>query len=210
MFYESARNNHGLARDPFKALVVPRPIGWVSTIDGQGRVNLAPFSFFNAFAEDPQMVGFAPGGRKADRPIKDSRANVEETGEFVCNLATWDLREAMNATSANLPAGEDEMKAAGLTPAPSRLVRPPRVAEAKVHLECRLWKVIDLPSIDAEEPNCLIIGEVLGVHIADGLIKDGRVDILAARPIARLGYGDYAVIDAKFSMRRPQEALESV
>ena len=203
MFYESSRNDHGLTVDPFKALVVPRPIGWITTIDGRGRVNLAPFSFFNGIAEDPQMVAFAPGGRKADRPIKDSRANVEETGEFVCNLATWDLREAMNATSANLPAGVDEMKAAGLTPAPSRLVRPPRVAESPVHLECRLWKVIDLPTLDEREPNCLVIGQVIGIHIADDLIKDRRVDIVAARPIARLGYSEYTVVDSKFSMRRP-------
>jgi flavin reductase (DIM6/NTAB) family NADH-FMN oxidoreductase RutF len=203
MFYESSRNDHGLTVDPFKALVVPRPIGWITTIDGRGRVNLAPFSFFNGIAEDPQMVAFAPGGRKADRPIKDSRANVEETGEFVCNLATWDLREAMNATSANLPAGVDEMKAAGLTPAPSRLVRPPRVAESPVHFECKLWKVVELPTRDKDEPNCLVIGEVVGIHIADALIKDRRVDIVAAQPIARLGYSEYAVVDSKFSMRRP-------
>jgi flavin reductase (DIM6/NTAB) family NADH-FMN oxidoreductase RutF len=203
MFYESSRNDHGLIVDPFKALVVPRPIGWITTIDGQGHVNLAPFSFFNGIAEDPQMVAFAPGGRKADRPIKDSRANVEEIGEFVCNLATWDLREAMNATSANLPAGADEMKAAGLTPVPSRLVRPPRVAESPVHLECKLWKVIDLPTLDEREPNCLLIGQVIGIHIADALIKDRRVDIVAARPIARLGYSEYVVVDSKFSMRRP-------
>jgi flavin reductase (DIM6/NTAB) family NADH-FMN oxidoreductase RutF len=203
MFYESSRNDHGLTVDPFKALVVPRPIGWITTIDGRGRVNLAPFSFFNGIAEDPQMVAFAPGGRKADRPIKDTRANVEETGEFVCNLATWDLREAMNATSANLLAGVDEMKAAGLTPAPSRLVRPPRVAESPVHLECRLWKVIDLPTLDEREPYCLVIGQVVGIHIADTLIKDRRVDIVAARPIARLGYSEYTVVDSKFSMRRP-------
>jgi flavin reductase (DIM6/NTAB) family NADH-FMN oxidoreductase RutF len=203
MFYESARNDHGLKVDPFKSLVVPRPIGWITTMDGQGRVNLAPFSFFNAIAEDPPMVAFAPGGRKADRPIKDTRANAEETGEFVCNLATWDLREAMNATSANFAAGVDEMKAASLTPAPSRLVRAPRVAESPVHFECRLWKVIDLPTHDEREPNCLVIGQVLGIHIADGLIKDGRVDIVAARPIARLGYSEYTVVDTKFSMRRP-------
>jgi flavin reductase (DIM6/NTAB) family NADH-FMN oxidoreductase RutF len=204
MFYESARNDHGLKVDPFKALVVPRPIGWITTLDGQGRINLAPFSFFNAIAEDPQMVAFAPAGRKADRPIKDSRSNAEETGEFVCNLATWDLREAMNATSANLPAGADEMKAAGLTPVPSRLVQPPRVAESPVHLECKLWKVVDLPTLDKHEPNCLVIGQVVGIHIADHLIKDRRVDIIAAKPIARLGYSEYAVVDAKFSMRRPE------
>ncbi len=203
MFYEPARASHGLAVDPFKSLVVPRPIGWITSLDPEGQVNLAPFSFFNAVAEEPHMVLFAPNGRKPDRHIKDSRSNIEATGEFVCNLATWELREAMNATSAVLPAGTDEMAAAGLTPAPSRLVRPPRVAESPAHLECRLWKVVDLPSHDPEEPNCIVIGEVVGIHIADRLIKNGRVDTVAARPIARLGYSEYAVVDGKFSMRRP-------
>jgi flavin reductase (DIM6/NTAB) family NADH-FMN oxidoreductase RutF len=202
MFYETGRKAP-LSPDPFKALVVPRPIGWISTIDGRGRVNLAPFSFFNAVAEEPPMVLFAPSGLKADGLLKDSRRNIEETGEFVCNLATWDLREQMNATSFEFPAGTDEMLAAALTPAPSRLVRPPRVAEAPVHLECRLWRVIELPSPDPKEPNALVIGEVVGIHIRDELIKNGRVDIVAAKPIARLGYSEYACIDTKFNMRRP-------
>lgn len=203
MFYEPSRGSHGMAVDPFKSLVVPRPIGWITSLDREGRVNLAPFSFFNAVAEDPHMVLFSPNGRKPDRGIKDSRSNVEATGEFVCNLATWELREAMNATSAGLPAGADEMAAAGLTPVSSKLVRPPRVAESPAHLECRLWKIVELPSRDAEEPNCLVVGEVIGIHIADRLIRNGRVDIVAARPIARLGYSEYAVVADKFSMRRP-------
>jgi flavin reductase (DIM6/NTAB) family NADH-FMN oxidoreductase RutF len=203
MFYDTKTKGHGLRNDPFKALEVPRPIGWITTIDKQGRINLAPFSFFNAIAEDPPMVLFAPGGRKADRPVKDSRANAEETGEFVCNLATWDLREAMNQTSANLAAGEDEMRHAGLTPVPSKLVKPPRVKESPVHFECKLWKVVELPTHDREEPNCIVIGEVVGIHIDDALIKDQRVDIVSALPIARLGYSEYTVVDSKFSMRRP-------
>ena len=202
MFYEIA-NGHGLRNDPFKALIVPRPIGWVTTIDREGRVNLAPYSFFNAISEDPPMVLFAPGGRKADRAVKDSRANAEETGEFVCNLATWDLRDAMNLTSANLAVGEDEMKHAGLTPVPSRLVKPPRVKESPVHFECKLWRVVELPTHDKDEPNCIVIGEVVGIHIDDALIKDQRVDIVAAQPIARLGYSEYTVVNSKFSMRRP-------
>jgi flavin reductase (DIM6/NTAB) family NADH-FMN oxidoreductase RutF len=203
MFYETKGGSHGMAVDPFKSLVVPRPIGWVTSLDERDRVNLAPFSFFNAIAEDPPMVAFSPNGRKPDGRVKDSRANIETTLEFVCNLATWDLREAMNATSAVLPAGVDEMQAAGLTPAPARLVRPPRVVESPVQLECRLWKIVELPSWDPEEPNALIIGEVVGIHIADHLIKNGRVDIVAARPIARLGYSEYAVVADKFAMRRP-------
>jgi len=204
MFYEPKDGPKDMAVDPFKNVVVPRPIGWVTSLDAEGRVNLAPFRFFNAMSEDPPTVAFSPSGRKPDRPIKDTRANIEATKEFVCNLATWDLREAMNATSATLPAGVDEMQAAGLTAAPSRLVRPPRVAESPTQLECRLWKVIDLPSWDPEEPNCMIIGEVVGIHIADHLIKNGRVDIIAARPIARLGYSHYASVDEFFAMRRPE------
>ena len=202
MFYETA-TKAPLSPDPFKSLVVPRPIGWVTSVDSQGRVNLAPFSFFNAVAEDPPMVVFAPNGLKAEGLLKDSRRNIEETGEFVCNLATLDLREHMNATSFGYPAGTDEMQAAGLTPAPSRLVRPPRVAETPIHLECRLWRIITLPSPDPKAPNDLVVGEVVGIHIDDALIKDGRVDIVAAKPIARLGYSEYACVDTKFRMRRP-------
>jgi flavin reductase (DIM6/NTAB) family NADH-FMN oxidoreductase RutF len=203
MFYDTAKNDHGLPIDPFKALVVPRPIGWMTTIDGQGRVNLAPFSFFNAVAEDPPMVVFAPSGRKADGELKDSRRNAEVTGEFVFNLATWELREKMNATSKAFPAGVDELQAAGLTALPARLVRPPRVAESPVHMECRVWQIIALPSHDPAEPNYLVIGEVVGVHVADELIKNGRVDIVAARPIARMGYAEYTSVDSKFVMKRP-------
>jgi flavin reductase (DIM6/NTAB) family NADH-FMN oxidoreductase RutF len=203
MFYEPAKSNHGLPIDPFKALVVPRPIGWMTTMDGQGRVNLAPFSFFNAVAEDPAMVVFSPSGRKADGELKDSRRNAGATGEFVFNLATWELREKMNATSRAFPAGVDELQAVGLTALPSRLVRPPRVAESPVHMECRVWKIIALPSHDSEEPNYLVIGEVVGVHVADELIKDGRVDILPTRPIARMGYSEYTSVESKFIMKRP-------
>jgi flavin reductase (DIM6/NTAB) family NADH-FMN oxidoreductase RutF len=202
MFYDPRRNDHGLPRDPFKCLIVPRPIGWVTTISAAGIVNLAPFSFFNAVAEAPPMVMFAPNGRKPDHSHKDTRLNVQATGEFVLNLATYDLREQMNATSATLPAGTDEMQLAGLTPAPSRQVRPPRVAEAPVHLECRHLQTVMLPSVD-EGSNAILIGEVVGIHIRDDLIKDGRVDIVAARPIARLGYSEYTVVDSKFRMPFP-------
>ena len=121
MFYDAVANQHGLALDPFKALVAPRPIGWISTLGKNGVVNLAPYSFFNAVSEDPHFVMFASGGRK------DSQRNAEETGEFVCSLATYDLREAMSRTSAAVGPEIDEMRLAGLTPAPSRLVAPPRV-----------------------------------------------------------------------------------
>ena len=139
MFYDAVANTHGLALDPFKALVAPRPIGWISTLSKAGVVNLAPYSFFNAVSEDPHFVMFASGGRK------DSQRNAEETGEFVCSLATYDLREAMSKTSAAVGPDVDEMRLAGLTPAPSRLVKPPRVAESPVAFECRYWRTIELP-----------------------------------------------------------------
>jgi flavin reductase (DIM6/NTAB) family NADH-FMN oxidoreductase RutF len=202
MFYEVAKADHGLGRDPFKALLVPRPIGWVTTLDAAGKVNLAPFSFFNAVSERPPMVMFTCGGRKPDRSAKDSLGNARATGEFVWNLATWELRERMNLTATHLPAGADEMAYAKLTPAASRLVKPPRVAESPVQFECRVWRVIDLPG-DAEEPNGMCIGFVAGVHIRDDLIVDGRVRIQNARPIARLGYSEYAVIDEAFRMPFP-------
>jgi flavin reductase (DIM6/NTAB) family NADH-FMN oxidoreductase RutF len=205
MFYQPQADRAALPFpiDPFKSLVVPRPIGWITTLSPEGDVNLAPFSFFNAVGDAPPLVAFAPQGRKPDRPIKDSLANVEATGEFVCNLATYDLREQMNLTSAHLPAGADEMRAAGLTPLPSRLVKPPRVAESPAHLECRYLQTVDLPAWDPAERQVLVIGEVVGVHIDDRLIKDGRVDIVGARPIARLGYSLYASVDDSFYMRRP-------
>jgi len=205
MFYEPSADPRALplAIDPFKSLVVPRPIGWVTSISPDGSVNLAPFSFFNAIGDSPPCVAFAPQGRKPDRPIKDTLANVTATREFVCNLATFALREQMNETSAGLPAGVDEMRAAGLTPAPSRLVKPPRVAESRAQLECRLLQIMDLPTWDQAERQALVIGRVVGIHIDDSLIKDGRVDIVSAQPIARLGYSLYATVDNSFRMVRP-------
>lgn len=202
MFYEP-RLGHGLPRDPFKALVVPRPIGWISTVDAAGRVNLAPFSYYNAVADSPPQVFYAANGRKPDAPIKDSRANAEATGCFVVNLASWDLREAMNATSARLAVGVDEMAAAGLTAAPSRIVAAPRVAQSPASLECRYLQTVETASDDPEEPNAMVIGEVVGVHIRDYLLVNGRVDAKLLRPIARLGYAQYTVVETVFEMRRP-------
>lgn len=203
MFYEPAKKNHGLPRDPFKACVVPRPIGWVTTLDREGRPNLAPYSFFNAIGSEPPMVCWAPGGLKPQGTLKDSLENVRATGEFVCNLATWALREEMNRTSAGLEAGESEADFAGLTFAPSQAVKPPRVQESPVHLECRLWQVLDLPADRPESPQHLVIGQVVGVHIDDAVLTDGFVDIKKLRPIARLGYMDYGVVDTVFTMHRP-------
>ena len=145
MFYDAAKRDHGLALDPLKSLIVPRPIGWISTVDGQGRVNLAPYSFYNGVSEHPPMVYFAVTGTYGDTPTKHSRMNAEETGEFVVNMVAGTLGEKMNITTAMVAYGIDEMKLAGLTPAPCRFVKPPRVAELPVALECKYWKTIELP-----------------------------------------------------------------
>ncbi len=198
MFYDAIANTHGLAADPFKALVAPRPIGWISTLGKNGVVNLAPYSFFNAVSEDPHFVMFASGGRK------DSQRNAEETGEFVCSLATYELREAMSRTSVPVSPEVDEMQLVGLTPAPCRFVAPPRVKESPVAFECRYWRTIDLPGKDGGPgTHAIVLGQVVGIHIADEAIVNGRVDVTRLKPIARLGYGDYAVIDKVFSMTRP-------
>jgi flavin reductase (DIM6/NTAB) family NADH-FMN oxidoreductase RutF len=200
MFYEpDKRDRSVLPYDAFKAIVAPRPIGWITSIDGEGRINLAPYSFFNGVNSRPPLVMFASESRK------DSVRNIEATGEFVCNLATWDLREAMNATSAPLPHGVNEMERAGLTPAPSRLVRPPRVAQSPCALECRLLQIVTLDDLAGQPAGChVVFGQVVGVHIDDQFIKDGRLDTDAMRPIARCGYDDYTVVEQIFSMQRPE------
>jgi flavin reductase (DIM6/NTAB) family NADH-FMN oxidoreductase RutF len=203
MFYEPRLQNSGLAMDPLKALVVPRPIGWISSVDLEGRVNLAPFSFFNMVADSPPIVMFAPSGLKPDGSPKDSLRNVETVGAFVVNLATWDLREQMNATSARLPAGVNEAEVAGLEMVPSTIVAPPRVKASPVALECRYLKSVVLPSLDPAEPNTVLFGDVVGVHVADHLIENGRVDITKAKPIARMGYSLYTVVEQTFRMTRP-------
>ena len=200
MFYEpDKRDRSVLPYDAFKAIVAPRPIGWITSVDAEGRINLAPYSFFNGVNSRPPAVMFASEGRK------DSVRNIEATGEFVCNLATWDLREAMNATSAPLPHGVNEMERAGLTPAPSRLVRPPRVAQAACALECRLLQIVALDDLAGQPAGChVVFGQVVGVHIDDQFIKSGRLDTAAMRPIARCGYDDYTVVERIFSMQRPE------
>jgi flavin reductase (DIM6/NTAB) family NADH-FMN oxidoreductase RutF len=203
MFYEVAKRDHGLPHDPFKALVAPRPIGWISTASAKGEINLSPYSFFNAVSDQPPMVAFSSQGRK------DALTFIEETGEFVCNLATFDLRDAVNETSAPLARGESEMTLAGLTPAPSRLIKPPRVAEAPAALECRHLQTVPLtPLSGAEARYFLVIGEVVAIHIDERFIVEGLVDTAAMRPITRAGYRDYFVAtpDTRFAMTRPRGA----
>jgi len=199
MFYETETNGHGLRHDPYKALVSPRPIGWISTLSVDGVINLAPYSFFNGVSDNPHYVMFASKGRK------DSQVNAEATGEFVCSMATYDLKEQMNESSAMVDPDVDEMALAGLTPAPCRLVKAPRVAESPVAFECTYFKTVDLPGLDeSSDAYAMIIGRVVGIHIDDSAIADGLVDVTKLRPIARLGYMDYTVVDEVFSLERPK------
>ena len=199
MFYEyDKRDKTRLPHDPFKAIVAPRPIGWVTSISLKGEVNLAPYSYFNGVNSRPNLVMFASEGRK------DSVTFIAETREFVCNLATWDLREQMNATSAPLPRGVNEMERAGLEAAPSRLVKPPRVAASPCALECKLIKIVAMATADGQPVDChVVFGQVVGVHIDDRFIVDGVLDTAAMKPIARCGYDQYAVVESVFSMIRP-------
>jgi flavin reductase (DIM6/NTAB) family NADH-FMN oxidoreductase RutF len=203
MFYETAKRDHGLPHDPMKALVGPRPIGWISAINNQGQVNLSPYSFFNAVAERPAIVAFSSVG------YKDAVAFIEETREFVCNLATYDLREAMNKTSAPLPRGTDEMAFAGLQAEPSRLVKPPRVAGVAAALECKWLSTTQLETLEGTKTDqYLVLGQVVGIYIDDRFIVDGLVDTAAMRPIMRAGYMDYFVAtpETRFAMQRPTRA----
>jgi len=198
MFYATDLNDHGLPHDPFKAIVAPRPIGWITSLSAGGDINLAPYSFFNGVCSRPPVVCFSSEGRK------DSLTFIEETREFVCNLATYDLRQAVNETSAPYPRGVDEMRAAGLTPAPSRLVRPPRVAEAPCALECRWLQTVSLrDTLGRPLDSHVVFGQVVGIHIDDRFLRNGLLDTAAMKPLARCGYHDYAVVESVFAMRRP-------
>ena len=200
-YYYQPALGHGLPHDPFKAIIGPRPIGWIASLDGQGRANLAPYSFFNAFCDKPPIIGFASSG------WKDTVRNVEETGEFVWNLATKPLAEAMNLTSAAVPPEVDEFQLAGLTKAPCRLVKPPRVAESPVSMECKRLQIIRLHDRDGQAlDNWLTLGEVVGVFIDPTYLDDGVYQTAAARPILRVG-GTAAYLEASpemmFEMARP-------
>ena len=185
------------------ALVLPRPIGWISTLDTTGRPNLAPYSFFNAVAYRPPQVMYASTGSHERGGHKDSVANIEATGEFVVNLATWTLRAAVSASSIAAPHGFDEFVHAGLTKAPAVTVGPWRVAESPVQLECVLVRIVELESASPEQPNRMVIGRVTGVHIDDAVMTEGRVDPRKLDAIARLGYDQYARVSEVFAMTRP-------
>ncbi|MBX5230084.1 flavin reductase family protein [Rhizobium sp. NLR4a] len=199
MFYTTDSNRHGLAHDPFKAIVSPRPIGWIGSKGRDGSVNLAPYSFFNAVADRPKLVMFSSAGRK------DSQRNAAETGAFTCNFVSRDLAEKMNRSSAALPYGNSEFDFAGLTPRQSELIDAPYVGEAYAVLECRVTEIIEPKTLSgAPSENILVFGEVVGVHIDEAIVRDGRLDMSIARPVARMGYMDYSEGSDVFEMFRPQ------
>ena len=199
MFYEPERNDHGLARAPFKSCTVPRAIGWLSTLSQEGVPNLAPYSQFTNLSFDPPYIAVSINrGRPQAR--KDTTVNIEMTGEFVHNMVTYDLREAMNISAAGFPPEVDEFEAAGLEKAPSINVKPWRVAASPIQFECKHFQTICLPGKSGVAVD-LIIGLVVGVHIKDEFIgEDGKIDIAAIRPLARMGYSDYTTVDRVFEM----------
>ena len=198
IFYRPAERDEKLFPcDPFKGVIAPRPIGWISTMSKAGETNLAPYGFFNAFGSRPQIVGFA------SESVKDSATFAVETGEFVWSMATWDLREPMNATSEALPRGQNEFDFAGL--APARLVRPPLVAASPASLECKVTQTLRLAELQGKETGGLVVfGQVVGVHIDERYLKNGRFDLADARAIASCGYDEYAMVERVFSMKRPE------
>ncbi len=203
MYYEPGVTPHGLPHDPFKSCVVPRPIGWISTVDREGRHNLAPYSQFQNVTFDPPIVMFS-ANQNSGGDRKDSVRNAEETGEFVWNMATWDLREAVNASAEELPHGVDEFERAGLIKLPSRKVRPPRVAGSPIQFECTYLNTLRFPGTPPMGTVDVVFGRVVAIHIDDAVIDaNGLVDVLKIAPIARMGYYEYTRVDNKFSMVIP-------
>lgn len=201
MYYEPGHTPHGLPYNPFKACIVPRPIGWISTTSPEGIDNLAPFSQFQMVSYDPPTLMFS-ANLNSRGARKDTVVNTEASGEFVWNMATWQLREAVNLTSEELPASVDEFLYAKLEKAPSRLVRPPRVAASPVQFECRRLQTLHLEGNTPTGTVDVIFGIVVAIHIEDSLLRaDGRLDIQRIRPLARLGYHDYTSVESVFEMK---------
>jgi len=199
MFYTTDKNDHGLPHNPFKAMVAPRPIGWISTLSKSGVTNLAPYSFFNAISANPDLVMFS------SVTWKGSATNARDTGEFVCNYPGFDLAEQVNATSIDAPENVSEFEYFDIEPAPSKLVAPPRVAKAYAALECKVTEIFTPKDIDGNDTiNVVVIGQVMGVYIDEKVIRDGRFDVSLARPVTRLGYMDFDGPNGLFEMFRPQ------
>jgi flavin reductase (DIM6/NTAB) family NADH-FMN oxidoreductase RutF len=203
MHYDPELENHGFKHSPFKSCVVPRPIGWISTLSKEGVANLAPFSQFQNITYDPPIVMFSANQRTIGKR-KDTVVNVEATGEFVWNMATYDLREAVNVSSREYPPEIDEFEAAGLDKVPSLVVAPPRVAASPVHFECRHVTTLRIPGNGDMGSADIVIGRVVQIHIRDdALTPDGRIDIEKIKPLARLGYFNYTYVDKQFEMLPP-------
>ena len=201
MFYRPA-DGHGLPHNPFNAIVTPRPIGWISTRDAQGCDNIAPYSFFNGVAYVPPQVMFASTGVKDDVDgTKDSMANIQDTGVFCVNIVEYAARDAMNKSSATLPHGEDEFAHAGIEKAECEAINAPRVANAPAALECRMTQIVKIEG----ESNFVCFGEVIGVHLRDDCLVDGRFDVTKYVPLSRLGYRDYTAVREVFEIIRPDD-----
>ena len=201
MFYRP-KDGHGLPHNPFNAIITPRPIGWISTQDSSGNRNLAPYSFFNAVAYVPPQVMFASTGAKLDQDgTKDSVSNIRQTGMFCVNIVEYAMLDAMNASSASLAKSEDEFDKAGLEGVACNTITGFRVANAPASLECKLTQIVQLPG----EANFTVFGEVTGVHMRDDCMVGGLFDVRKFKPLSRLGYKDYSVVDNIFSLNRPDE-----
>ncbi len=202
MFYEVTEKNDWLKH--FKSLIVPRPIGWISSKNNDGQINLAPYSFFNAIATIPPMVVIGPGGYSKSGNNKDTLLNIKNNPEFVCNFVSWDVKDIMNESSYSFDNNESEIEKLNIETENSTMVSIPRVKLSPAHFECTLFKIIDLPSDSKGNPNHLIIGNIIGINISDKIIKNDRIDIGELKPISRMGYDEYALINTIFSMKRPK------
>ncbi|MGE4241699.1 flavin reductase family protein [Ramlibacter sp.] len=210
MFFDPDRGDHGLPFNPFKACVVPRPIGWITTLKRNGKVNLAPFSQFNLVGFDPGYLVFSANTHPPDHAPKHSIENAEREGEFVYNMATWAARQDVVASSFLMDSESDDLEALGLASAPGRNVRTPRLAQAPVAIECRHHTTLLLPGLTPDTTHRLVVGRVVGVHIDDGaLTAQGRLDVARLKPLARLGYADYACVENVFTIEPREGALSA-
>ena len=204
MFYETDKNDHGLKYNPFKSCIVPRPIAWITSISEDNIHNCAPYSFFNGVAAEPPMIMYATNGIQPMGGHKDTITNIRKNKEFVINIVSYDARDKMNETTAPFNPDESEIDIAKLETLKSKLISPRRLAISPIHMECKLYKIIDLPSLASNKYNGMVIGFVVGIHIDDEVITDGKVDLYKIKPLSRLGYMDYSFVDNIFEMNRPK------
>ena len=205
MFYNPLTSHHGLPHDPFKGLVVPRPIAWITSLSSAGILNVAPYSHYNIVSSNPPAIMFAPDSNNSPDKRKDSHRNIEDTGEFVVNIVTAENCQKMNLTSAEFGPDVSEATVAGLSTLPSTNVKVPRLADSPIHLECRHVISLGLPNHGGRtNRQSIVIGQVVGIHIDERVMTDGLVDIGKLKPVSRLGYMEYAVVERTFTMPRPK------